>query len=75
MLFNHIHWSFPGGLAVKNLPSNVGDTGLIPEWGRSSCRREWLPTPVFLPGESHRQRSPTTERLSTASRLGENTFP
>ena len=20
MLFNHIHWGFPGGLAVKNLP-------------------------------------------------------
>ena len=26
---------FPGGLAVKNLPANAGDTGLIPELGRS----------------------------------------
>ena len=26
---------FPGGPAVKNLPANVGDIGLIPEVGRS----------------------------------------
>ena len=25
--------------------------------GKIAWRREWLPTPVFLPGESHRQRS------------------
>ena len=24
---------FPGGLGVKNLPSNVGDEGSIPDWG------------------------------------------
>ena len=27
--------SFPGGLVVKNLPSNAGDVGLIPGSGRS----------------------------------------
>ena len=26
---------FPGGSVVKNLPANVGDTGLIPGSGRS----------------------------------------
>ena len=26
---------FPGGSAVKNLPTSVGDTGLIPGLGRS----------------------------------------
>ena len=26
---------FPGGSMVKNLPANVGDTDLIPGWGRS----------------------------------------
>ena len=26
-------WDFPGGPVVKNLPSNAGDTGLIPGWG------------------------------------------
>ena len=41
-------------LVVKNLPANAGDVrdvGLIP-W-----RRAWKPTPVFLPGESHGQKS------------------
>ena len=41
-------------LVVKNLPASVGDVrdvGLIP-W-----RRVWQPTLVFLPGESHGQRS------------------
>ena len=33
------------------------DVGLIPGSGRSPWRREWLPTSVFSPGESHGQRS------------------
>ena len=33
------------------------DTGLIPESGRSPGGGRWQPTPVFLPVESHRQRS------------------
>ena len=48
-------------LAVKNLPGNAGDirdTGLIPGLGRSPGRRRaWQPTPVFLPGKFHGQRS------------------
>ena len=45
---------------VKNMPANAGDAtdiGLIPELGRFSWRRKWKPTPVFLPGKSHEQRS------------------
>ena len=42
---------------VKNLPANAGDVGSIPGLGRSPWRRKWQPTPVFLPGEPHRQRS------------------
>ena len=43
-------------LVVKNLPANAGDrfgpwVRKIP-WGR-----KWQPTPVFLPRESHGQRS------------------
>ena len=46
-------------LVVKNTPANAGDerdTGSIPGLGRS-LRRAWQPTPLFLPGESHGQKS------------------
>ena len=45
---------FPGGSEGKD---NMGDQGLIPGSGRLPWRREWQPTPVFLPGESHGQRT------------------
>ena len=47
-------------LVVKNLLSNAGDVrdvGSIPGSGRFPWRRAWQPTPVFLPGEAHGQRS------------------
>ena len=47
---------FPGGSVVKNLPANIGDagdTGSVP----GSWRRKWQPTPLFLPGKFHGQRS------------------
>ena len=46
---------FPGGSVVKNLPDIAGDAVLIPGLGR--WRRKRQPTPVFLPGKSHGQRS------------------
>ena len=61
---------FPGGSNDKESACNAGNLGLIP-WGR-----KWQPAPVFLPGESHGQRSlvgcsprghkesDTTERLT-----------
>ena len=42
---------------VKNSPADAGNMGSIPGSGRSPWRREWQPTPVFLPGEFHGQRS------------------
>ena len=47
----------PGSSMVKNLPANAGDKGSILGSGRVPWRREWLPTPIFLPGESHGKRS------------------
>ena len=47
-------------VAVKNPPANAGDVrdmGLIPGSKKIPWRRAWQPTPVFLPGESHGQRS------------------
>ena len=41
---------FPGSSMVKNMPANVGDTGLIPGSGRSPG--EGNVNPVYLPGES-----------------------
>ena len=64
---------------VKNLHFSAGgvrDLGSIPESGKISWRRKWQPDPVFLPGQSHGQRtlmgynpwvhkeSDTTERLT-----------
>ena len=36
---------------------NAGDPGLIHGLGRFPWKQKWQPTPVFLPGESHGQRS------------------
>ena len=43
---------FPGGSDGKESACNVEDPGLIPGLGRFPGEREWLPTPIFLPGES-----------------------
>ena len=48
---------FPGGSDGKESSYNVGDLASIPGSGRFLWRRKWQPTPVFLPGESHGQRS------------------
>ena len=37
---------FPGGSVAKNPPANAGDTGDV---SSTPWRREWQPTPVFLP--------------------------
>ena len=42
---------------VKNMPGNAGDMSSFPEPGKTPWRRAWQPTPGFLPGESHGQRS------------------
>jgi len=48
---------FPGVLVVKNPPANAGDSGLDPWVSKIPWRRVRQPTLVFLPGESHGQRS------------------
>ena len=47
-------------LVVKKPSANprlARDASLIPRWGKIPWRRKWQPTPVFLPGKSHGQRS------------------
>ena len=51
---------FPGDSVLRNLSANAGDArdvGSIPGSGRSSGEGNDNPSPVFLPGESHGQRS------------------
>ena len=67
------------------LPCNVGDLGSIPGSGRSPGERKWQPTPVFLPGKYHEQRSlegyspwdckepDTTERVTQHNTTQHNT--
>ena len=47
----------PWGLRGKEPACNAGDAASIPGSGRFPWRRQWQATPVFLPGESHGQRS------------------
>ena len=47
---------FPVAHMVKNLPA-VQKTGFDPWVRKIPWRRKWQSTPVFLPGESHGQRS------------------
>ena len=53
-------WASRMALVVKNLLDNAGDIrdmGLILGLGRFPRRRTRRPIPVFLPGESHGQKS------------------
>ena len=47
----HLFWFFLGGSDGKESACKAGDPGLIP------TGRNGNPRPVFLPGESHGQRS------------------
>ena len=56
--WHHVNPDFQGGAVIKDPPDNAGDPGSIDRWvGKIPWRRKWQPTPVFLPGESHGQRS------------------
>ena len=56
-LYIYVNMGFLGGSNGKEFACNVGDSGFDSWVRKSPWRREWLPTPVFLPGESHGQRS------------------
>ena len=53
-----LQWlGFPGGLHGKESACNCWRPGFDPCIGKIPWRREWQATPVFLPGESHGQKS------------------
>ena len=66
-------WDFPGGSEVKNLPAvqekqeiQVRSLDRKIPW-----RRAWLPTPVFLPGESQGQEPGRLQSMGS-QRVGHN---
>ena len=75
-IMDHAIWSHHFGFPDR-IHLQLGRPGLDPWVGNIPWRRERLPTPVFLPGESHGQRSlawgckesDTTERLSLSFSL------
>ena len=76
-LFNGI---IPGGGVVKNLPANARHKrNRFNPWVRKiPWRRKWQPTPIFLPGKFHGQRSlAATVRgiKDSQTRLSEHTPP
>ena len=52
----HLQGAFFQGFPPANR-GDIRDTGLIPGSERSPGGGKWQPTPVFLPGEFHGQRS------------------
>ena len=51
-----VQWASLVAQHVKHLPA-MRETQFDPWVGKIPWRRKWQPTPVFLPGESHGQRS------------------
>ena len=59
-LFTSCYWSrmgFPGGSVVKGSTYQCRRHQFSPWVGKIPWRREWQPTPVFLPGKFNGQRS------------------
>ena len=50
-----LNMGFPGSSVGKESACNA-EANFNPWFGKIPWRREWLPTPIFLPGESHGQR-------------------
>ena len=52
-------WNRGASLVVQHEVSacSAGDVGSIPGSGKPPWRRKWQPTPAFLPGKSHGERS------------------
>ena len=62
--------AFPCGSDGKESTCSEGDVGLIPGLGRSPWRREWQPTPGFLPGEPQGRRSLAAYSPRGCNRVG-----
>ena len=66
----HMYWVSQVAPAIKILPANAGDLGSIVSW-EDPLEESMQPTPVFLPGESHGQRS----LVATVHEVANNWIP
>ena len=57
LIFIIIYISFPWWLSQWRVCLQCWRPGFYPWFGKIPWRRKWQPTPVFLPGEFHGQRS------------------
>ena len=79
---SQLNTTFPGGTSGEESPGQgrrCERWGFDPWVGKNPCSRKWQPTPVFLPGKFHEQKSlvgssqcghkesDTTEWLSTST--------
>ena len=64
-------WGFPSGSVVKKPPCNAGDAGdrFNPSVEKIPWQRAWQSTKVFLPRESHGQRS-LVDHIHRSKRVG-----
>ena len=53
----YMNLGFPSGASGKEPTCQCRRPGFDPWVRKIPWRRKWLPTPIFLPGKSHRQRS------------------
>ena len=62
---------FPGGSVVKNPPAKqeIRAQALVQE---DPWKREWQPTPIFLPGEFPRTEEPAGLQFLGLQRVGHN---
>ena len=66
------HWGFPCGSAVKNLPANAGDLGLIPESEKNPLEEE-MATHSSIPAlESSWTEEPGGLQSLVSQRVGHN---
>ena len=66
------YMSFPGGSVVKNPHANARDSIQFCSWVGKIPWRKWLPTPIFLPRNSHGQRSLAGYSPWSHRRVGHN---
>ena len=56
-VYSGVWYELPWWIISKKSTCNARDVGSVPGSGRFPGERKWQPTPVFLPGEFHGQRS------------------